>query len=106
MLHNFRSYELAVEVYRQIKTIKAPRHLRDQLLRASSSVVLNLSKGSAKPTWPDKARFYAIAFGSLRETQSIIDLLLDDDQCETMLRDQLDHLAACLYKLTYRNRYR
>jgi four helix bundle protein len=68
-------------------------------------VVLNLSEGSAKPTWPDKARFYAIAFGSLRETQSIIDLL-DDEQCDAKLRDQLDHLAACLYKLAYRDRRR
>jgi four helix bundle protein len=105
MLQNFRSYDLAVDVYRQIKTIKAPSHLRDQLLRASSSIVLNLSEGSAKPTWPDKSRFYAIAFGSLRETQSIIDLL-DDDQCNAGLADKLDHLAACLYKLTYRDRRR
>jgi four helix bundle protein len=103
MLQNFCSYDLAVEVYRQLKTIQMPSQLRDQLLRASSSIVLNISEGSAKPTWRDKARFYAIAFGSLHEVQAILDLV-DECQCNDKLADKLDHLAACLYKLTYRNR--
>ena len=102
MIQGFRSYELAVSVYRQVKTIKLPGHLRDQLLRAASSVVLNLSEGSAKPTWPDKARFYAIAFGSLREVQAVLDLA-DNDVAEE-LADEIDHLSACLYKLVYKHR--
>ncbi len=38
----FRSYDLAVELYRRCKPLLLPAHLKDQLLRASSSVVLNL----------------------------------------------------------------
>jgi len=100
MKHNFRAYELAVTVYKEIKHIPAPKHLKDQLLRASSSVPLNLAEGAAKPTPRDQKRFYAIAFGSLRETQCIVNLL---EVRNEQLLDRLDHLAAMLYKLVYRS---
>ena len=79
MLHqNFRSYQLAVNLYRECKELcvkgSVPSTIKDQLLRASSSVALNLSEGSAKPTLKDRQRYYSIAFASLREVQSIIDL--------------------------------
>jgi len=100
-VYGFRkAYELAVTVYKELKHIPAPAHLKDQLNRASSSIVLNLAEGRAKPTKPDQRRFYAIAFGSLRETQSIIDLLSIEDE---KLLDRVDHLAAMLYKLVYRS---
>lgn len=38
------------------------------------SAVLNLAEGAAKPTKADKRRFYAIAYGSIRETQAILRL--------------------------------
>jgi hypothetical protein len=50
-------------------------------------------------------RSYELPFGSLRETQSILDLL-GSKQLDPEFGDKLDHLAACLYKLTYRNRHR
>ena len=74
MLTNFRSYQLSLELYRMAKTVKLPHHLKDQLLRAASSVCLNLAEGSAKPTVKDRARFYAIALGSCREVQSLIEM--------------------------------
>jgi len=43
------------------------RYTKDQLQRASQSVVLNLAEGSGKPTSRDRARFYAIAFGSIHK---------------------------------------
>lgn len=72
--------------------------MRDQLLRAAQSVVLNLSEGSAKPSPKDKARFYAIAFGSIREVQAMLDLA---ETANAKLIDLADHVAACTYKLTY-----
>ncbi len=75
-----------------------PSYLKDQLARAASSAALNLAEGSAKPTPKERARFYSIAFASLRETQSILDLADIDDAA---LAKQSDHLAACLYKLSH-----
>jgi len=100
MIQNFKAYELAVTIYKELRHVPAPKHLKDQLNRASSSIALNLAEGSGKPSKLEKKRFYSIAFGSLRETQSIIRLLEVENE---QLHDRLDHLAAMLYKLVYRS---
>jgi four helix bundle protein len=96
MLKNFRTYQLAVQFYHQIKRLKLPAHLSNQLLRAASSIALNLAEGYGKPSSADGRRFYHIAFGSVRECQSIFDLL-DGEHVEK--RRLLDHIAASLFKL-------
>ena len=98
MIKGFRTYELAVSYYKECAALKLPSHLKDQLMRASSSIALNLAEGAAKPTKKDRIKFYAIAFGSLRETESIFDLADLKGSNERLLK-QADHLAACLYKL-------
>ncbi len=97
MIHsNFRSYQVAVQVYKQCQQLRLPSYLRDQLLRASSSVVLNLAEGSGKDSILDRKRFYNIAMGSVREVQAILDLA---DQVPASLVQSADHLGACVYKL-------
>jgi len=96
LLNHFRTYELAVALYRLCKEIALPHYLKDQLLRASSSVALNLAEGSAKPSQKDKLRFYHIALGSLRETQAILDL---EPIATRSLIKSVDLLGAHLYKL-------
>ena len=96
MLKNFRSYQLAVQLYRGCKRQALPSYLKDQLLRASSSVVLNLSEGSARNPHKDRQRFYTIAFASLREVQALIDL----EESLEGLRKPADILGAHLYRLT------
>jgi four helix bundle protein len=95
MLTNFRTYQLALNFYKLAKTIPLAPYLRDQLLRASSSIVLNLAEGSAKPTKKDRIKFYCIAFGSLREVQAITEM----ENIE-VLKTKADHLGACIFKLT------
>ncbi len=98
MPKGFLTYDLAVALYRHVETIQARASLRDQLLRTSESVVLNIAEGSGRITRKDQARFYAIALGSLREAQAVFDLVgLQDKQVLKLA----DHVAACLYRLIH-----
>ena len=49
--------------------------LRDQLDRASISIVLNIAEGCGRRSPADKGRFYAMARGSATECAAIVDLL-------------------------------
>jgi four helix bundle protein len=92
-MKNFKTYQLAKELYQACNKQPLKGEIRDQLHRASLSVVLNISEGSAKPSLKERRRYYHIALGSLRETQTIIDL-------ENLpLIESADRLGAHLYKL-------
>ncbi len=93
---NLRTHDLAVRFYKMASKVPAPRHLKEQLQRASSSVALNLAEGSAKPSPKERARFYRIALGSFRECGAILELL---DFKRNDLAELTDSLARHLYKL-------
>jgi len=95
-MQQFRTLDLAIVFVRNARGIALPTHLRDQFARATSSVALNLAEGSAKSSPRDRARFYEIALGSLRESQVILRIVLDDD---APLARQADVLAAHVFKL-------
>jgi four helix bundle protein len=94
--NNFRSYQVAVQVFNQARALKLPGYLKDQCLRSASSVVLNLAEGCGKDSPADRKRFYQIALGSTRELQAILDLA---GPVPDSLRTSADHLGACVYKL-------
>jgi four helix bundle protein len=75
MLKGFKTYELAVQLYRDCEELPAKPHMRDQLSRASLSIVLNIAEGAGKPSMRERRRFYGIALGSLRETYALLDLM-------------------------------
>lgn len=50
-------------------------HLRDQLDRAGTSIVLNIAEGAGEFSLPDKQRFYRMARRSATETAAILDIL-------------------------------
>ena len=101
MRKQFRTYQLAVEFYHLSASLNLPRHLKDQLSRASSSIALNLAEGDGRRSRADQRRFFDIAMGSLRECQSILDLTSSKD---TAVRRKADELAAHLYRLLNANR--
>lgn len=95
-MKTFRTLDLAVEFYRLAQSVKTPSHLRDQLDRAASSISLNLAEGNAKFSYKDKARIYQIAYGSLRECQTIFQLAnIHHDELHAVSK----HLGSSLYRL-------
>ena len=100
-MKNFRTYDLALELHREVQKECAVRgvkgELLDQVKRASISVVLNVSEGSGKLTVKDRKRFYSIALGSLREVQACCDLLgLSSTDSSHQLAGKV---GGCLFRL-------
>ena len=96
MRQNFKTYQLAVQFYHLAVNMQLPRHLRDQMVRSASSVALNLAEGSGKSSKADQKRYFEIAFGSLRESQAVLDLTAQYTAESVALADKL---AAHLFRL-------
>jgi len=54
----------------------AHRHARDQWLRASQSIPLNIAEGNGKTAEADRRRYFEIARGSALECAAIQDVLV------------------------------
>src|SRR5687767_1566186 len=94
MLKNFRTYQMAKELYHECHQLRLKGGMKDQFDRALLSIVLNLGEGSGKPTRKDRRKFYAIALGSNREVQTILDLVHDKARLE-----KADALGGMIYRL-------
>lgn len=84
-------YRVALQAQAQASALvpEDRRVLRDQLERASLSVVLNIAEGAGRRSRKDKARHYAIARGSAMECAAAIDViarrkLADETACGTV----------------------
>ena len=99
MLNHFRTYKLAVDFHHQCRQIELPNYLQDQLLRASSSIALNLAEGSGRSSQKDQLRFFHMALGSIRECQAALDLA---PRRHPELVAVADCLGAHLYRLCNR----
>lgn len=79
------------------------RPARDQWLRASQSIPLNIAEGNGKTAEADRRRFFEIARGSALECAAIQDVLvvgkalLETDSQER--KAELDRMAAMLSRL-------
>lgn len=73
------AYRIAVEFQTVAAGICSSRRvgatLRDQLDRASVSIVLCIAEGAGRRTARDKAHFFTIARGSAAECAAVLDLL-------------------------------
>jgi len=79
------------------------RNARDQLIRASQSIPLNIAEGNGKPTEGERRRFFEIARSSALECSAIQDVL---ESCGAIHPDEnregkelLDRIVAMLTKL-------
>ncbi len=91
-------------VYEKVKTLNGiHRPARDQWLRASQSIPLNIAEGNGKTAGADRRRYFEIARGSALECAAIQDVLVVGhalDETESRSRkDELDRMAAMLSRL-------
>lgn len=106
----FIVYEKARESHRSvcrlIKSCRVDYSMRDQLKRASSSIVLNIAEGNGRRSDAEQKRFFTIASGSAEECRAILDLLEDEGTIEQKQADSLRFslhevikiLTALIYK--------
>lgn len=103
-----------LEVYKKAKTFhldckglimnhKLDNYVKDQLARASFSIVLNIAEGSGKFSKPDRKNYFTTARASVFECVAIIDILHDTeviqkDILENYLK-KADELSRILYAM-------
>lgn len=103
-----RAKELVRQVYEIIK--KFPREeqyaLCDQLRRAVISMPSNIAEGSGRQSQKDQAHFYTIAYGSLMEVLSQLDVACDlgyitqeeFDKLEVLIDEEAKMLCGLIAK--------
>ena len=95
-MKTFRTLDLSVEFYELSEKLELKGNLRDQLLRAASSISLNLAEGNAKRTKAEKKRYYQMAYSSQQECKTILRLAKLSDE---PIADTADKLGAWIYNL-------
>jgi four helix bundle protein len=101
-------YRLAITcvawVYEKAATLEGVhRAARDQWLRASQSIPLNIAEGNGKTADADRRRYFEIARGSALECAAIQDVLvvgkaLEEGESQNR-KTELDRMAAMLSRL-------
>ena len=100
------SLEYVGWAYRYCEKLKGHRNAKDQLLRASQAISLNIAEGNGKATDGDRRRYFEIARGSALECAAIQDVL---QVCGAMTAEENtktkglpDRIVAMLTKLGQR----
>jgi four helix bundle protein len=104
-------YRAALEyvawAYRFCGQLKGHRNAKDQLLRASQAIPLNIAEGNGKATDGDRRRYFEIARGSALECSAIQDVL---EVCGALTAEEnarvkvlLDRIVAMLTRLGRRD---
>ena len=88
-------YTLALDIARWAQGVATRRTLKDQLVRAADSVVLNIAEGAARDG-DARRNHYRIALGSAAEVAAVMDLL---GTTGTQTHD-IRRVGAMLAKLT------
>jgi four helix bundle protein len=100
------SFELIEELRPLVSRIRArDRALADQLMRAASSVALNIEEGRGSDPGNQRARFFT-ALGSAKETRAALRVAVGWRHIQATdaeaARQMVDRIVAMLWKLTHR----
>ena len=97
-------YRVALEFAEQIYALGLKGSIRDQLTRASESVVLNIAEAHPA-TGAERARKFQIALNEISECRGGIAILRVRRQIKVEVYDRLwklvDRIAAMLWKLSH-----
>jgi four helix bundle protein len=104
---NLEVYKKAKSFHAEMKilipSIKLDRTIKDQLSRASYSIVLNIAEGSGRFSKPDRRNFFIISRGSVFESVAILDILFDqeliDEKAFNFYLIKADELSRILYSM-------
>ncbi len=97
-----KAYLVNKSIYNLIKeNSNIPAYAKNQLGRASLSIVLNIAEGSAKFTKRDRRSFFVIARGSVFESAALIDILSDENEIPLELKNQLEARFEEISKMLY-----
>lgn len=83
--HNLDVYYKAKDLNREVlRFVRQNKHIdsyvRDQLRRASISMVINIAEGSGKFSKAEKRNFYTISRGSAYECVSLFEIIREENQ--------------------------
>jgi len=99
-----RCYQALLEVAKMLPALthELPRGSYfkiDQLKRAISSAILNLSEGNARTSLKEMCRFFDIAIASIAESTSAIDFIIATGHEPQKLAPQLKSTLIVSYKM-------
>lgn len=96
-----RGRELSKKVYEitRIHVFSKDYSLKDQIIRASNSIMLNIAEGFGRQSNKDFRKFLFIAHGSAAEVQSALYIALDQKYIEQVQFDELYREAEEISKL-------
>jgi len=82
---------------------KLDSYVKDQLGRASFSIVLNIAEGSGKFSKPDRKNYFVTSRSSVFECVAVLDILCEQEiinkpEFETLI-NQADELSRMLYAM-------
>ncbi len=97
--HKAKSFNAEIRIF--IKSSKLDPTSKDQLRRASFSVVLNLAEGSGRFSKADRRNFFVIARSSIFECVAILDVLNDENIIDNNLYKRFYQQAEELSKIIF-----
>jgi len=94
-------YKLVIMVYKATKQFQKDElfGLTNQIRRAAVSITSNVAEGFSRNTFKDKTNFYAIALGSLTETQNQLLVARDVGYIDNNLFKEIGNQTVVVSKL-------
>ena len=98
-------YQKVLEAYSRLETSvlsikELDRNLKDQLKRASISIVLNIAEGSSRFSYADRKNYLVISRGSAFEYVAILDIIgFSTKQNFSQIENLLEEISKILYKM-------
>ena len=97
-----KAFAINIEIYKFLKHNKLiPPYMKNQLGRASLSVMLNIAEGTAKTSHKDRSNFYTISRASAFECASLIKFLASENEISIELANSYYGIFEEVSKMLY-----